>query len=262
MGSNGYQTILYDVVDGVATLTMHRPERRNTMSNEMLLEVGELLQKAAADPSLRLLVLTGTGSSFCPGADINAVASGSAASERPIGPEDFQVPAILHGMPAVTVAVVNGACAGAGLGWAAACDLRIATRSAKFNSAFLDVGVAGDMSSPWSLSRLLGAAKARELFFIPDKFDADEARRIGFVARVFDDDEFAAGAAAVIARLAAASPPALRTMKQNFLDAERVGLSEFATLEAERHMQLFTLADTREAFAARAEKRAPRFTGH
>jgi 2-(1,2-epoxy-1,2-dihydrophenyl)acetyl-CoA isomerase len=165
-------------------------------------------------------------------------------------------------MAAVTVAAINGGCAGAGLGWAAACDLRLATRSAKFNSAFLDVGVAGDMSSPWLLSRLLGAAKARELFFIPDKFDADEAQRIGLVARVFDDDDFAAGVDAVIKRLAASSPHALRTMKQNFLDAERVGLSEFATIEAERHMQLFTLADTREAFAARAEKRAPRFTGH
>jgi 2-(1,2-epoxy-1,2-dihydrophenyl)acetyl-CoA isomerase len=262
MADLGYQTILYDVVDGVATLTLHRPERRNTMSNEMVLEVGDVLQKAAADASIRLLVLTGSGSSFCPGADINAVASGSTVSERRIGPEDFQVPAVIHDMAAVTVAAINGACAGAGLGWAAACDLRIATRSAKFNSAFLDVGVAGDMSSPWSLTRLLGAAKARELFFIPDKFDADEARRIGFVARVFDDDDYAAGVDAVIARLAAASPPALRTMKQNFLDAERLSLSEFATVEAERHMQLFTLADTREAFAARVEKRAPRFTGH
>ena len=168
MSGDDYQTILYDVVDGVATLTMHRPERRNTMSNEMLLEVGELLRKVAADPSVRLLVLTGTGSSFCPGADINAVASGSSSRERQLGPEDFQVPAILHDMAAVTVAAINGACAGAGLGWAAACDVRLATRSAKFNSAFLDVGVAGDMSSPWSLSRLLGAAKARELFFIPD----------------------------------------------------------------------------------------------
>jgi 2-(1,2-epoxy-1,2-dihydrophenyl)acetyl-CoA isomerase len=257
-----YQTIQYNVVDGVGTLTLHRPERRNTMSNEMLLEVGELLQKEAVDPSLRLLVLTGTGSSFCPGADIQAVASGGAATERRIGPDDFQVPAILHDMAAVTVAAINGGCAGAGLGWAAACDLRLATRSAKFNSAFLDVGVAGDMSSPWLLSRLVGAAKARELFFIPDKFDADEAQRIGLVARVFDDDDFAAGVDAVIKRLAASSPHALRTMKQNFLDAERVGLSEFATIEAERHMQLFTLADTREAFAARAEKRAPRFTGH
>jgi 2-(1,2-epoxy-1,2-dihydrophenyl)acetyl-CoA isomerase len=262
MSDGSYRTIRFATVDGVATLTLHRPERRNTMTNEMVLEVGEVLQKVGADSSVRLLVLTGTGSSFCPGADINAVASGGTSGERPIGPADFQVPAVLRDLPAVTVAAINGACAGAGLGWAAACDLRVATRSAKFNSAFLDVGVAGDMSSPWLLTRLLGAAKARELFFIPDKFDADEARRIGFVARVFDDDAFAAGVDAIVARLAAASPPALRTLKQNFLDAERSSLSEFATVEAERHLQLFTLSDTREAFAARAEKRAPRFTGH
>jgi 2-(1,2-epoxy-1,2-dihydrophenyl)acetyl-CoA isomerase len=232
------------------------------MTNQMVREVGDALRVAAADASLRLLVLTGAGSSFCPGADIQWVAGGSGGDDQQIGTEHFQVPAILHDMGAVTVAAVNGACAGAALGWAAACDVRLATRSAKFNSAFLDVGVAGDMAGPWLLSRLLGAAKARELFLIPDKFDADEAHRIGFVARVFDDDDFADGVDAVIGRLAAASPPALRTLKQNFLDAERLGLSEFATVEAERHMQLFTLADTREAFAARAEKRAPRFTGH
>jgi 2-(1,2-epoxy-1,2-dihydrophenyl)acetyl-CoA isomerase len=264
MGQTSYETITYAVDDrGVGTLTLNRPERRNAMTNQMVRETWEALDAASKDPALRILVLTGSGTSFCPGADLNWVAGGSSAGDatQRIGNEHFTVPALLHEMPAVTVAAVNGACAGAALGWAAGCDLRVATRSAKFNSAFLDVGVAGDMAGPWSLTRLLGASKARELFFIPDKFDADEAHRIGLVARVFDDDAFAAGVTALVDRLANASPPALRTMKANFLDAENLGLADFARLEAERHMHLFTLEDTREAFAAKVEKRAPRWTG-
>jgi 2-(1,2-epoxy-1,2-dihydrophenyl)acetyl-CoA isomerase len=269
--SHAYATIRYEGSDGVATLTLNRPERRNAMTNQMVRETAEALTRASEDPSLRILVLTGTGPMFCPGADLNWIASGSGATDDAAGTTtledqrlstaDFQVPALLHAMPAVTIALVNGACAGAALGWACACDLRLATRSAKFNSAFLDVGVAGDMALPWSLPRLIGAAKARELVMIPDKFDADEAKRIGLVARVFADDEFHAASAAVVARLAASSPPALRMMKRNFLDAERLDLQAFAELEAQRHLELFTLSDTREAFAAKVEKRAPRFTG-
>lgn len=271
MPTTPFETISYEVDNGVGTLTLDRPERRNAMTNQMVRETWQCLTAAAADPALRILVLTGRGASFCPGADLNWVASGSggdeasdvpASSDQTISTQHFQIPALLHSMPALTIAVVNGACAGAALGWAAACDLRVATRSAKFNSAFLDVGVAGDMASPWTLPRLIGASKARELFFMPDKFDATEAQRIGLVARVFDDEAFAAGVAAVIDRFTAASPPALRTMKANFLDAERMDLPEFAQVEAERHLHLFTLDDTREAFAAKVEKRAPRWTGH
>ena len=269
MSQAEYRTIRYEAVDGIATLTLHRPERRNAMTNEMVRETAEALARAAEDQGLRVLVLTGSGTTFCPGADLHWVASGSGAADeggtandQRLATADFQVPALLHAMPAVTVAAVNGACAGAALGWACGCDLRVATRSARFNTAFLDVGVAGDMALPWSLPRLVGAAKARELMMIPDKFDADEARRIGLVARVFDDESFRDEADAVVRRLADASPPALRTMKRNFLDAEGLRLSEFAEVEAQRHLDLFKLADTREAFAAKVEKRAPRFTGN
>jgi len=242
---------------------MNRPERRNAMTNQMVRETHDALAAAAADPTLRVLVLTGAGTSFCPGADLQWVAEGS-SGER-LSPDQFRIPALLHEMPAVTIAAVNGACAGAAMGWACACDLRIAASSAKFNTAFLDVGVAGDMALPWSLPRLLGASKAHELMFLPDKFDAAEAHRIGLVARVVYDAEpeaFAEAVTQLVERLTAASPAALRTLKQNFLDAEHQELGDFAVVEAERHIGLFTLDDTREAFAAKVEKRAPRFTGH
>lgn len=264
---NPTPTIRYHVAAGVATLTLHRPERRNAITNQMVREVARALTIAKDDPEVRLLVLTGSGTTFCPGADIDWVAGGSGATDggrtedQHLTTAEFQIPALLREMPAITVAAVNGACAGAALGWACGCDLRIAARSARFNTAFLDVGVAGDMGLPWSLPRLLGASKAMQLMLLPDKFDADEAHRIGLVAAVHDDADFPAARDALVARLLAMSPPALRTIKQTILDATVMGFPDLLEVEARRHLDLFRLEDTREAFAARAEKRPPRFTG-
>lgn len=258
------ETIRYDVDGGIATLTLDRPERMNAMTNLMVRETRDALALAASDRTIRVLVLTGAGRSFCPGADIQRVAGGAnGAPDIALDRTDFDVPVLLHEMPAVTIAAVNGACAGAGLGWACACacDLRIAARSARFNTAFLDVGVAGDMGGPWTLTRLVGAAKARQLYFLPDKFGADDALAMGLVSRLADDDALASEVRALAERLAAAAPIALRTMKSNFVEAERMDLASFVTLETERHLRMFTTHDTREAFAARAEKRAPRFQG-
>lgn len=260
MSRRSYETIRYEKDGPVATLTLNRPDRMNSMTNLMVLETAEALVGAAEDNELRVLVLTGEGRAFCPGADLQGVVSGTTAEAR-LRPEDFRVPVQLRQLPAVTVAAVNGACAGAGLGWALACDLRVASRAAKFNTAFLDVGVAGDMGGPWTLGRLVGPARARELYFLPDKFDADEALRIGMVNRVADDADFRGEVERVVERLRAAAPIALRTLKANFLDAERMDLAAFVGLEAERHMRMFTTEDTREAFAAKVDKRAPRFVG-
>ena len=254
-----FATIRYEITGAIATLTLNRPERMNAMTNRMVRETASALTAAAADPDLRVLVLTGAGRSFCPGADIGRIADEE--SDDALEVADFRVPVLLHEMPAITIAAVNGACAGAGFGWACACDLRLAARSARFNTAFLDVGVAGDMGGPWTLPRLVGAAKARELYLLPDKFDADEALRIGLVSRVLDDDALAPAVDAIAARLAAAAPIALRTMKANFVQAEQVGFARFVDVETQRHFAMFETHDTREAFRARAERRTPRFEG-
>src|SRR5204862_5686701 len=125
--------------------------------------------------SIRVFVLTGAGKAFCPGSDLKHFSGGG--KDEVLTSRQFKVTTLLHEIPAVTVAAINGACAGAGLGWALACDLRVMTASAKLNTAFLDVAVAGDMAIPWSLPRLVGAARARELSFIPRKIDAEEALR-------------------------------------------------------------------------------------
>jgi 2-(1,2-epoxy-1,2-dihydrophenyl)acetyl-CoA isomerase len=255
---SAYETILYDKAGHAATITLNRPQARNGITPRMLDELFEAAQDAAADKSLRVLVLRGAGRDFCPGADVKAYAAGTAGPSRP---ETFTVSVILHECALVTVAAIRGACAGAGLGWAAACDLRICDETAKFNSAFLDVGLSGDMGGTWFLPRILGAAKARELYFLPGKFDAAEALRIGLVNRVASQSGFETELAGLVDRLANSSPLALKAMKANFVEAERMGLADFIAAETQRHSACGRSEDSREAFRAFVEKRRPMFQG-
>ena len=253
-----YHTLLYTVDAGLATITMNRPDR-NGMTNRMVREMHGALTRVAADPSVRVLLLTGAGRSFCPGADLNWASSGEDDPEEWSSPEHFQVPVLLHEMPALTIAAVNGACAGAGFGWACGCDIRFAARSAMFNTAFLNVAVAGDMGLPWSLPRLVGAARARQLSFLSSKFDAGAALEMGLVADVFDDDAFADEVDRVVVQLMARSPTALRAMKDHYVAAERMDFGSYVALETERHRRIAASEDTQEAFRAFLEKRPPRF---
>ena len=253
------ETVRYERDGRTATITLDRPGHRNGITGRMMRELHETVSEAATDDELLVVVLTGAGSSFCVGADLKHYSSGEEI--EPSDPEYFAITVMLHEMPAVTVAGINGAAAGAGMGWAMACDFRLAARSAVFNTAFLDVAVAGDMALPWSLPRLVGAAKARELSFMPGKFSADEAFDLGLVTAVHDDATFGDELRAFTDRLAAAAPLALRGMKQNYLDAERLGLGDYVAIETERHGRITTSTDTKEAFLAFVEKRAPRYTG-
>ncbi len=257
------KTIRYEAADGIGWLWLNRPDRLNGMTNLMLHETAVTLREVAADESVRVLVLTGEGRGFCPGADLKHYTGDSDGTPEVALEDDtdFYVPVLLHEMPQVTIAAVNGACAGAGLGWAAGADLRVAARSANFNTAFLNVGVAGDMGGPWSLTHLLGAAKARELYFLGEKFSASDALGFGFVSKVWDDDVFRAEVAELAAKLAGAAPLALRGMKANFSVAERVGYQDFIDHETTQHHRITSSDDCKEAFRAFVEKRAPKFVG-
>jgi 2-(1,2-epoxy-1,2-dihydrophenyl)acetyl-CoA isomerase len=258
-----YQTIIVERRGPVATVALNRPEKRNSIGGPMMVELHGALSAIAADPGVRILVLRGQGADFCPGADVKHYGGEDAAPAARAwsGTREFSVSVLLHEMPAVTIAAISGACAGAGFGWACACDLRIASATAKFNTAFLDVGVAGDMGGPWTLPRILGAAKARELYFLPGKFDAAEALRMGLVSRVAPAEDFETELAALVARLERAAPLALTAMKANFVAAEKMGFADYIGLESEKHMRLFQSEDTTEAFKAFVEKRPPIFQG-
>lgn len=254
-----FETIIYEVSGTAATVTLNRPERLNGIVNTMMRELHQCLSEVAADDSIRVVQLTGAGKGFCPGADLKANTSGE--KQEPNKKEYFHISTLLHEMPKVTVAAINGACAGAGFGWACACDLRYAAASASFNSAFLGVAISGDMGGPWTLPRIVGAQKARELYFMPGKFSAEEAEQMGLVARTFADDTFRDEMESIMQRLAGSAPLAIGEMKKNFVNAENLPLRDYIELETERHSRVGASADTKEAFLAFVEKREPKFQG-
>ncbi len=254
-----YRTIRYDKQGNRATISLNRPDSLNGITNTMMRELYECVNVVALDADVRVVELTGAGRGFCPGADLKAYSSGE--KQEPNRKEYFQITSLLHEMPKVTVAAINGACAGAGFGWACACDLRYASSAATFNTAFLGVAISGDMAGPWLLPRILGATKARELYFLPGKFDAAEAERIGLVARTFPEASFRDEVKAIIERIAAAAPLAIGEMKKNFVNAENMTLRDYIDLETERHSATGASEDSREAFRAFVEKRKPVFKG-
>ena len=250
-----YSTVLYEIEGNVARITMNRPDNLNGITNTMMRELYETTGRAAEDPDVRVVVLTGAGRGFCPGADLKAYSSGE--PQEPSRQAYFHITSRLHEMPKVTIAAINGACAGAGFGWACACDLRYASSAATFNSAFLGVAISGDMAGP----RIVGAGKARELFFRPGKFDAATALEIGLVEGVFEDNDFRAEVDSIVDEIAGQAPLAIGEMKRNFVNAETMSLKEYIDLETERHGRTGASEDSREAFKAFVEKRKPIFKG-
>jgi 2-(1,2-epoxy-1,2-dihydrophenyl)acetyl-CoA isomerase len=263
----------YEVADGVATITLNRPESMNTMGGELLPLTNAYLARAASDGDVRAVVLTGTGRAFCAGGDLRDMAAGNrGAPGQAIGPGSvsraitdlryhMRSSQLLREMPRITIAAINGACAGAGFSWACACDLRYAAESAVFNSAFLTAGLSGDFGGTWTLPRIVGPAKARELYLMPEKFRADEALRIGLVTAVVPDDEFAAFVRDKATRAASFAPLTAASIKANLNDADHVSFSEALDREADRHIRSGLTEDSREAAKAFLEKRAPTFTG-
>ncbi|MCW1381646.1 enoyl-CoA hydratase-related protein [Novosphingobium sp. KCTC 2891] len=255
--------VLCEIDGTVARVTINRPANRNSVLPATCVRVYEALRTVEANRDVRVLVLRGAGKDFCCGADIRE--TDGSASHDPVDPRDnhklYDVTVLLHEMRAVTVAAVRGGCAGAGFGWAAACDFRVAATDVRFNTAFLDVGVAGDMALPWSLPRLLGAGKARDLAFFPRKIEGREALEIGLVERLFDAETFEAELEAFVARLAGSAPLAMAALKSHFVEGERMGLASYVTLEAQRHGALFATEDRAEAFRAYIEKRPAQFRG-
>lgn len=241
-----YATIELERTGAIATLAFNRPDRLNGITNEMMRELHHALRGLDTDPGVRVLILTGRGKGFCPGADVTHYADGKA--DEPLLSEYFDITRLLHEISAVTIAAINGACAGAGFGWAAACDLRYAAEEAKFNTAFLGVGISGDMALPWLLPRIVGATRARELCFFPRKFTAAEARDWNFVLDAFPSETLMREVQSRAEALAAMAPPALRGMKQNFVSAEAMGLKDYIAIETARHSATGASPESKAAF--------------
>ena len=235
-------TVLTERDGAIATITLNRPDRRNGVTVEMCSALYDTVMEVAASDA-RVLILRGAGSHFCVGADIGGHAPGT----EPPGLDDLgmihHASTLLHTMPQVSIAAIDGGCAGAGLGWAAACDFRFASDAARFNTAFLDVGVSGDMGLAWSLTRIVGGSRAREMLFFPEKFGAASALEFGLVSRVFPQTSLHNDVLALAQRLAARDPFALRMMKANMISADEPGIARFIDIETARHLHVTSRPD-------------------
>ena len=259
------QQLIETVSEGVATLTLNRPDRLNALATPIMEGLLEALPRLARDASIGAIVLTGAGRGFCAGGDVKSMAEGSVersvaeAAKRLRG--RMEVSRLLHEIPKPTIAMVNGPAAGAGMALALACDLRVAAQSARFITAFANVGFSGDFGGSYFLSKLVGTSKARELYYTAEPLDAAQALALGIVNRVVPDGELVEATMVLARKLARGPRIALGLMKQNFNAAESGTLDQLLDLETQHQVQAGRTNDHKEAARAFVEKRAPVFTG-
>jgi len=255
------ETILYEKSQGVATITLNRPQALNAFVPQMNKEVLEALRDGERDKDVRCFMITGAGRAFCAGQDLKGrtpeqKGSLGASLREKYNPMIRQI----RQMEKIVIAAVNGVAAGAGCNFALACDLRVASEEARFIQSFVRVGLAPDSGGSFILPRLVGVSKAMELLLLGDALDAQEARRIGLVARVFPAAEFAASARSVAEQVARA-PRGVGLIKRAVNHANLANLEN--DLEYEAHLQEIAgrSSDYDEGVKAFLEKRAPVFTG-
>ena len=244
--------ILETIEDRIAVLTLNRPDSMNALNPELMKSLPHAVSRLAENPDVGCVILTGAGKAFCAGGDKKAIASGveamAKAAEAPSRNLTLEARVAwlrrcveasrtLHLMRKPTIAMINGACAGAGLSLAAACDLRFAAQSAVMTTAFVRMGLSGDYGGSWHLTRILGTAKARELYFLGDRYSADEAKQMGLVHRVCADEELRDRTMEVARRLVAGHPSTYAYIKSNMNTAETATLEESLEQEA-LHMML------------------------
>jgi 2-(1,2-epoxy-1,2-dihydrophenyl)acetyl-CoA isomerase len=259
--------LLENVKDGVAVLTLNRPERLNAMSRPMLDALLEALPRLADDAAVGVIVLTGAGRGFCAGGDVKAMAEGNELGGQTMEEKAqalrsrMEASRWLHELPKPTIAMMRGPAAGAGLSLAMACDMRIASDTARLGTAFARVGYSGDFGGSYYLTQLVGTAKARELYFTADLLDAPQALGLGLVNRVVPDARLEEETMALASRLARGPRVAYRYMKRNMNAAESASLKDMLDLEAWHHTRTGMTEDHREAARAFVEKREPQFKG-
>jgi len=255
----------FEIADRVATLTLDRPDKLNALSEPMIEAAIAHLERCVTDPDVGAVLVTGAGRAFCAGGDVSAMSAGGSGRtfEEHVDHQraGHELSRLLAEMPKVTIAAVNGAAVGAGLGIALSCDLVFASDRARFGTAFARVGFGGDYGTTWQLTRRVGPAKAKELFFLADIIPADEAARLGLVNRVFPHDVFETEVRAVARRIAHGPLVSYRYMKENVNLALTSDCRTLLDRESVTHLRCGQTADHKEGVAAFLEKREPRFKG-
>jgi len=264
----GTDQVLCDFKEGVATLTLNRPEARNALSDTLTPALRRMIKSLGEDPAVGALVITGAGRAFCAGGDVKGMTS-SPKKERTLeeAAADLKerqrtLTGALMALRIPTIAALPGPAAGAGLAMALACDIRIAARTAFVTAGYARIGLSGDYGINWLLTRLIGTAKARELMFTADMVDAETCERIGLVNRVVDDEELQERAFALACDLASGPRQAIAYMKDNLDHALTNDFLSALDQEADLLVRAVRTADHKEAARAFVEKRRPRFGAH
>jgi len=268
--TTGTPDLLASLDEHVLTLTLNRPDARNAMSRAMNLALQQQLAEAEINPAVRCIVLTGAGSGFCAGGDVKSMAAtgdgtvGALTIDEAIHRQRLNQRATagkLFNMPKPTIAALPGAAAGAGLSLALACDLRIMASTAIMTTAFARVGFSGDYGGSYFLTRLVGAGKARELYFLSERVSAEEALRLGLTNWVCPPEALVQRTQEIARRLARGPTVAYRYMKENLNRAVNGNWDECLDLEATHHVHCGQTEDHREATKAFVAKREPVFQG-
>jgi 2-(1,2-epoxy-1,2-dihydrophenyl)acetyl-CoA isomerase len=260
-----YETIKFEVADGLATVTLNRPERLNAFNRQLLVDLKTAWAKIADDAGIRAVLLTGAGRGFCAGADLAAAAQEKSEGPRDAGAilEAFYNPMILKmralGKP--IVAAVNGPAAGAGMSLALASDIVVAAKSATFLQAFARIGLMPDAGSTWFLPRLVGDARARALAMLAPQLNAEQAQQLGLVWQVFDDEALMGEARKIALQLAEGPSLAYAGMKRAIGAAWGNDLSQGLQLEREVQSKLSRSDDFEEGVGAFLGKRKANYKG-
>ena len=261
----GTQELLCSVADGVATITLNRPDARNALSTPMSQALQAMLRERNADPSVRVILITGAGGAFCAGGDVKNMGDRRSPS---ITPEqrlkDMKIRH--HGIggqivasPKPTIAAIAGPAVGAGLAIALACDIRIAGQSAFLSGGYSKIGLSGDYGIAWLLTRTIGTSRAREMLFTSDRITAERALQIGLVNRMVADAELAGAARTLAAQIADGPADAIRLIKENLNEAGVIDYPTAIDHEAERLVGVSASENHKEAVRAFVEKRKPVF---
>lgn len=257
-------TILFEVRDAIARVTLNRPDKLNSFNVQMHEELRDALSAIENDGNVRVLVLTGAGRGFCAGQDLGdrAVSPGESI-DLGASIENYYAPLVrrLRRLPLPVIAAVNGVAAGAGANLALACDLVIAAKSASFIESFCKLGLIPDTGGTYFLPRLIGTARAMGMALLGEKISAEQAAEWGLIWKCVDDDEFASVVDKLATQLAVAPTMGLARIKQAIYSSGQHSLDKQLDFERDAMRELGRSADFREGVAAFLEKRAPAFTG-
>ena len=262
-----YENILFEITDGIARLTLNRPDKLNSFTGAMHAELRDALDAIQADAAVRVLVITGAGRAFCAGQDLAdpdmaALPDGRLPDIGNVVERNYKPLVLrLQNLRVPTIAAVYGIAAGAGASVALACDIVVAAKSASFLQAFSKIGLVPDTGGTWFLPQRVGMARAMGLALLADKLPAEKAAEWGLIWEAVADDAFAARIDALAAQLAAMPTKALVRTRQAMHAAPGHTLEQQLSFEGSFMRELGWSADYAEGVAAFMEKRAPRFTG-